>query len=308
MSHDHSSRTPLHSFLWLSILAAVVTMALKLAAWAMTGSVGLLSDALESVVNLVAGVVAFLAVRYAGRPADSDHAYGHEKIEYFSSGIEGGMVLVAGLGIIWIAIPHFFKPEPLVLDLGLVLAALAAGINLAVALVLLRVGKARKSIALEADGHHLMTDVWTSVGVIAGLCLVWLTGWVVLDPILAILVAVVILWTGFDLMWRSFNGLMDRALPEAEMTLLRETVQSHLGPNMTFHALRTRQAGMRRFADFHLLVPGAMTVQASHDLANAIEGALARAMPELSVTIHIEPIEDRTSHEDIEVPEEVTRH
>lgn len=300
-NHDHHAM-PAHSFLWLSIVAALVTMVLKTAAWGLTGSVSLLSDAMESVVNLVAAVVALLAVRYAGRPADRDHAYGHEKIEYFSSGLEGGLVLLAGVSIIWVAVRHLLAPTALDLDVGLLLATLAAGINLAVALVLLRVGKARRSIALEADAHHLLTDVWTSIGVLVGLVLVWLTGWVLLDPILALVVAVVILWTGFDLMRRSFNGLMDRALPDEEVALLRATVEAHLLPNMTFHAVRTRQAGMRRFADFHLLVPGAMSVQASHDLVNRIEAALVEALPELSVTVHIEPIEDRTSHEDIEVP------
>lgn len=300
-THTHGHETPLHSFLWLSIAAALTTMALKFAAWAMTGSVGLLSDALESVVNLVAAVVALLAVRYAGRPADRDHSYGHEKIEYFSSGIEGGLVWVAGISIVWVAVRRLLAPTPLDLDFGLILAAIAAVINWAVATVLLRVGKARKSIALEADAHHLMTDVWTSVGVLGGLGLVWWTGWQILDPILAIVVALVILWTGFDLMRRSFNGLMDRSLPEIEVHLMRQIVSKHLKANMTFHALRTREAGMRRFADFHLLVPGAMSVQEAHDLSNEIEADLFRAMPELSVTVHIEPIEDRTSHEDLPV-------
>lgn len=298
--HAHDHPVALHSFLWLSILAALTTMGLKLAAWLMTGSVSLLSDALESVVNLAAAVVAFLAVRYAGRPADREHAYGHEKIQYFSSGLEGGLVLLAGASIIWVAGERLVNPqERLTLDLGLLLAGVAAAINAAVAVTLIRVGRARHAIAVEADGQHLMTDVWTSVGVLVGLGLVWLTGWVWLDPLLALAVAVVILWTGFDLMRRSFDGLMDRSLPDEELAVLRGVVTEFLGPDMTFHALRTRRSGPRRFADFHLLVPGAMTVQEAHDLANRIEAALAAALPELSATIHIEPIEDRTSHDDL---------
>ncbi len=299
----HAEPVRLHTFLWLSIFAALATMGLKLAAWGLTGSVSLLSDALESVVNLAAAVVAFLAVRYAERPADQDHAYGHEKIEYFSSGLEGGLVLLAGVSIIWVAVERLVRPqERLDLDIGLLLAGLASLINLAVAVVLIRVGKARDSIAVEAGGRHLMSDVWTSGGILVGLGLVWFTGWKVLDPVMALLVAIWILWIGFDLMRRSFHGLMDRSLPDEEVRVLRETVQSFLGPEMAFHALRTRQSGPRRFADFHLLVPGAMTVQAAHDLANQIEAALAQSLPAFSTTIHVEPIEDRTSHEDLVIP------
>lgn len=299
-NHEHDHRVQLHSFLWLSILAALLTMGIKLVAWAVSGSVSLLSDALESIVNLVAAIVALIAVRYAGRPADQTHAYGHEKIEFFSSGLEGGLVLVAGLSIIGVAVDHLVHPpERLVLDLGLILTTVATLINLAVGMVLIRVGKQRSSIAVEADGHHLLTDVWTSIGVVLGLLLVWFTGWTLLDPIMAILVALVILWTGFNLMWRSFDGLMDRSLPEEQIHLMRGTVQTFLNAEMAFHALRTRQAGSRQFADFHLLVPGHTTVQEAHDLSNRIEAALNQLLPDLCITIHVEPIEDRSSHEDL---------
>src|SRR5262249_30980377 len=252
----------------LSIAAAIVTMGIKTVAWWITGSVGLLSDAAESVVNLVAAGFAYFALLYAAQPADREHTYGHEKIEFFSSGLEGGLIFFAALVIAWSAI-HRLLTGPAVqsLELGLALSSGAALINLGVGLLLLREGRRHRSIVLEADGKHLLTDVWTSVGVLVGLGLVLATGAVWLDPVLALLVAANILWTGFGLVRRSFHGLMDRALPDAELARIREVIASHLATGMTFHALRTRQAGSRRFADFHLLVPGVMSVGSAHELA-----------------------------------------
>jgi cation diffusion facilitator family transporter len=283
----------------VSIVAAVVTMALKASAWWVTGSVGLLSDAAESVVNLVAAVFAYFALLYAAQPVDREHTYGHEKIEFFSSGLEGGLIFFAAVVIAWSSVERLLSgPVVQSLDLGLALSSVAAVINLGVARLLLGVGRRHRSIVLEADGQHLMTDVWTSAGVLLGLGLVRVTGQVWLDPVVALLVAANILWTGFGLVRRSFHGLMDRALPDKELARIREVITSHLETGMAFHALRTRQAGSRRFADFHLLVPGAMSVQSAHELADRIEDALRAALDSLEVTIHLEPIEERTAWED----------
>ncbi len=275
--------------IFLSIAAAVMTIGLKAAAYFLTDSVGLLSDALESLVNFVAAVTAYLSLLYAAKPVDRSHTYGHEKIEFFSSGLEGVLIFVAAL--VW--------PTPLEpLGLGLLLACGAALINGAVGLLLVRVGRRHRSIVLEADGRHLLTDVWTSAAVLAGLGLVWLTGRQVLDPLVALAVAANILWTGFDLIKRSFNGLMDHALPGAEQAKVRAAVEAHLGPHMAYHALRTRQAGARRFVDFHLLVPGRMTVQQAHALTGEIEAAVGAALEGVEVTVHVEPIEERAAWED----------
>ncbi len=283
----------------LSLAAAVVTLGLKLAAYLLTGSVGLLSDAAESVVNLLAAGTAYLSLLYAARPVDESHTYGHEKIEYFSSGLEGVLIGVASLTITWVAVRRLFAPEPLEsLGPGLALAAAAAAVNGAVAVVLLRAGRRYGSIVLEADGKHLMTDVWTSVGVVAGLGLVRLTGVAALDPLVALAVAASILWTASGLVLRSFNGLMDHALPEAEQQKVRDAITGQLGPGMDFHALRTRQAGTRRFADFHLLVPGSMTVSEAHARTGRVEEAVRLALPGLEVTVHVEPIEAPEAHAD----------
>jgi cation diffusion facilitator family transporter len=289
----------LQKLVLLSVLAAVLTIALKSLAYAVTGSVGLLSDAAESVINLLAALTAFASLWYSSQPVDPNHTYGHEKIEFFSSGLEGILILVAAVAIGWYAAKRLFRPEPLhSLDVGALIALAASVVNLVVAQVLLRVGRAAGSIVLEADGRHLMTDVWTSVGVVAGIGLVSLTGVEWLDPVIALLVACNIVWTAFDLVRRSFHGLMDHALPEAEQTAVRVAVEAQLGPDMDYHALRTRQAGSHRFVDFHLLVPGAMPVQAAHDVAQRVEQAVRAALPGSEVTIHIEPIEERASWED----------
>ena len=283
----------------LSILAALITFALKLTAYQLTGSISVLSDALESLVNLAAAIVALASMYYAAMPVDQSHTYGHEKIEFFSSGIEGVLILLAAGGIAWYAVDRLIAPQSLTdLGIGALVAGVSALVNLAAAAVLLRAGKATESIVLEADGKHLLADVWTSVAVIGGLGLVWLTGLSIFDPLLALLVAANIAWTAGGLVWRSFNGLMDHALPEEEQAKVRAAITSHLGPGMTFHALRTRKAGAHRFADFHLLVPGNFSVKRAHDLTGTIEQAIRAALPEIEVTVHIEPIEERAAWED----------
>jgi len=275
---------------------------LKFAAWYVSGSVGLLSDALESVINLVASVLAFLALWYAARPPDAEHTYGHEKIAYFSSGIEGLLIFLAAGVIAWEAIHHLMRPQPLQkLDIGLICSIIASAINFFVAWLLLREGRRHRSIVLEADGHHLMTDVWTSIAVIVALSLMALTGWEWLDPIIAILVALHILATGFILMKRSFDGLMDRAWPSVELEELRQFLRGKLEPGMDFHALRTRTAGTRRLIEFHLLVPGLMTLHDAHAFAHALEDSLIAKDKQRDVTIHLEPIEAEESWGDHEL-------
>lgn len=283
----------------LSIAAALATLALKSLAYVLTGSVGLLSDALESLINLVAAGFAYLSVRYAARPVDASHTYGHEKIEFFSSGLEGGLILAAAGGIAWYAVDRLRGPHELqTLGVGMALSLLASLLNLAVGVILIRAGRKHHSIVLEADGKHLLTDVWSSFAVVGGLGLVLLTGRTWLDPVLALAVAGLLLWTGIDLMRRSFDGLMDRALPDEELGQLRAVISANLGPKMDFHALRTRRAGARRFADFHLLVPGDQPVREAHGQGERVEAAIRAALPGIEVTIHIEPIDERRSYED----------
>jgi cation diffusion facilitator family transporter len=284
----------------LSILAAVLTLGMKSAAYGLTDSASLLSDAAESLVNLVAAVTAFACLWYSALPVDSTHTYGHEKIEFFSSGLEGILILVAAGGIIWYAIDRIVHlPESLPqLEVGAMISFAASLINLVVAVILIRVGRRTRSIILEADGQHLMTDVWTSFGVVIGLVLVRITGWVVLDPILALVVAVNIIWTAWGLIARSFNGLMDHALPESEQHAVRSAIEALMRPGMHYHALRTRQAGARKFVDFHLLVPGTWSVQEAHDLSDRVEAAVREALPGAEVTVHIEPIEAESAWHD----------
>ena len=286
----------------LSIAAALFTLGLKFTAWFLTSSVGLLSDAMESCVNLLAAVTAYFSLWYAARPVDRTHTYGHEKIEFFSSGLEGALIMVAAAGIIYAAGLRLIAPVELEsLGLGTLVCAVAAAINFGVALVLLRVGKRHDSIVLEADGQHLMTDVLTSVGVIFGLGIVLLTEKQWPDAVVAILVAFNILWTGFTLVRRSLNGLMDHALTDEEQAQLRAIITEQCEPGTTFHALRTRRGGSRRFGDCHLLVPGTWTVKRGHDLAERIEQAIRDKMSGLELTLHIEPIELQTSWQDSEL-------
>lgn len=290
----------LERYAWLSIAAALATIALKALAWWLTGSVGLLSDALESLVNLAAALLALTMLRVAASPPDEDHPYGFSKAEYFSAGIEGALIVLAAAGICLTAIPRLFDPQPLEAPiLGLALSAAASGINLAVGLLLIRVGRREHSITLEADGHHLMTDVWTSAGVVAGVALVFATGWLLLDPLVALAVAVHIIWTGLRLMRRSWKGLLDAAISSedsGEVTKLFSEYSKRYG--VTFHALRTRQAGARRFISFHFLVPDAWTVARAHQLSEEIESRIRSLVPNAAVFTHIEPISDPASYED----------
>jgi len=290
----------LERYAWLSVAAALATIALKGLAWWLTGSVGLLSDALESLVNLAAAVLALSMLRLAAAPPDENYPYGFSKAEYFSAGIEGGLIVIAAGGIIWAATPRLVTPQPLDMPLaGLGLTVVASGINLAVALVLLRAGRANHSITLEADGRHLMTDVWTSAGVLVGVALVFVTGWLRLDPLIALAVSVHILWAGFSLMRRSVRGLLDPAIPtedQSEVTKLFQEYSRRYG--VSFHALRTRQAGARRFVSFHLLVPDAWTVAEAHRLSEEIEARMRSMVPNAAVFTHIEPISDPASYND----------
>lgn len=293
----------LFRLLWLSVAAAVATITLKTVAYLLTGSVGLLSDAAESVVNLVAAIVAMLALRFALKPADEEHAYGHQKAEYFSAGVEGTLVLVAAVTIGVTAFGRLLDPQPIdSAGVGLAVSAGATLINLAVGLVLLRAGREERSIVLEADGKHLITDVWTSAGVIAGVAAVALTGWEILDPIIALAVAVNIVVTGGALVWRSADGLMDRALDTADRAKVDAVLDDfRRREGIEFHALRSRQAGSRAFVSVHVLVPGAWTVQHGHDLVERVEDDLRAQLPRATIFTHLEPVEDPKSFTDIEL-------
>jgi cation diffusion facilitator family transporter len=291
MSHASLTR-----FAWLSIAAAVTTILLKGWAWWLTGSVGLLSDALESFVNLAAAVVALAMLTVAAEPEDADHAHGHGKAEYFSSGFEGLLILVAAGGIIWTAAERLVSPQPLeAVGLGLAVSVVASLVNLATARVLLRVGREYRSITLEADAHHLLTDVWTSAGVILGVGLVWVSGWLWLDPLIAMAVAVNILWIGWGLLRRSADGLMDASLPAEEVQAIEAILTGYRSEGLDFHALRTRQAGARAFVTLHVLAPGDWTVQVGHDWCERIEGDIRRRLPHAHLTTHLEPKEDPRS-------------
>jgi len=291
----------LKKFIYLSIAAAVATIALKFLAFYLTDSVGLLSDALESCVNFVAAVIALIMLTIAEKPADEEHAFGHNKAEYFSSAIEGGMIILAAFSIIWSAVPRVINPQPLEnIGIGMLVAIGASGINLVVALILLKNGRRNSSITLEADGKHLMTDVYTSVGVLIGISLVKLTGWLVLDAIVAIGVALNILWAGYQLMRRSAMGLLDSCLPEAELSKIINVLEPLKSQSVEYHSLLTRQAGQRKFIELHVLVPGKWTIQEGHDTAEKIEKDI-RGLFDVPVTVftHLEPKEDPVSMHDI---------
>ena len=292
----------LERYAWLSVGAALATISLKTIAWWLTGSVGLLSDALESLVNLAAAVLALSMLRLAAAPPDDNYPYGFSKAEYFSAGIEGALIVVAA-GIVWAAVPRLIAPRPLDMAFaGLALTVVASAINFAVAVVLLRAGRAHDSITLEADGRHLMTDVWTSAAVLVGVTLVVITGWLRLDPLIALAVSLHILWTGFGLMRRSVRGLLDPAISaedQSEVSKLFEEYSRRYG--VSFHAVRTRQAGARRFVSFHLLVPDAWTVAQAHQLSEQLEARMRAMVPNAAVFTHIEPISDPASYEDQEL-------
>lgn len=303
----------LAAFGWLSLAAAVSTIALKSYAYWLTGSVGLLSDALESLINLVAAVIVLVTLSIASRPPDDKHTYGHEKIEYFSSGAEGIMILLAALSIAFTAWERLWHPQALQqLDLGVAVSVFASLINLLVARILIGVGRRRNSITLEADGKHLMTDVWTTVGIIFGIALIaianrfepsrqlaeqWgMDGWEILDPIIAIAVAMHIVLAGLQLIRRTVAGLMDAALPEQELASIVEVLERYVAAEqIAYHALRSRYAGARRFMSVHVLVPGEWTVQRGHDLVETIEMEIMALFDNIDIDTHLEPIEDALS-------------
>lgn len=291
----------LRKYVYLSIAAAVATILLKLLAYFLTNSVGLLSDALESCVNLIAAIVALFMIILSEKPADEEHAFGHNKAEYFSSLIEGSLIILAAFSIIWSAIPRLIHPVPLEnVGIGLLIAVGASGINLAVALVLLKNGRKNNSIILEADGKHLMTDVYTSVGVLIGIGLVKVTGWLVLDGVVAIGVALNILWTGYHLLRRSTLGLLDSAIPEADRSKIEKTLELLKQEDLDYHSLLTRQSGQRKFISFHVLMPGNWTIQEGHNKIEEIEKDIRDLFDSPStVFTHLEPIEDPLSMYDI---------
>jgi cation diffusion facilitator family transporter len=303
------NRAFLTRYAWISIAAALVTMGLKTAAYFMTGSVGLLSDAIESLVNLAGGIMALAMLTVAARPADEDHAYGHGKAEYFSSGVEGTLILLAAISIGWTAIERLVSPRPIqAIGAGIIVAAIASLVNLAVALLLLRVGRQNDSITLEANAHHLFTDVWSSLGVIVGVGAVGLThlGW--FDPVVALLVAANIVWTGGKILRRSVAGLMDKTISTADVAAVQKVLDVFRKNGVQFHALITRQSGAQKFISMHVLVPGDWTVKRGHGLLEQIEADIRHAVTNAVVFTHIEPLEDPVSWADekLERPEPLT--
>lgn len=295
-------RKGLTKFAWLSIATALMTIGLKALAFLLTGSVGLLSDALESTVNLVAAIVALIVLTIAAQPPDEEHAYGHAKAEYFSSGVEGTLILIAALTISLSAINRLLNPQPLeLLGIGIAVSVLAAALNLIVARILLRAGSQYRSVALQADAQHLMTDVWTTAGVLLGLVMVTLSDWQFLDSIIALFVAARILFSGVKLLRGSILGLMDTALPANEVSQIVQVLDKYAQSGVQYHALRTRESGAQRFMSVHIQVPGAWSVQAGHSLLEEIEKELREVLPPISVFTHLEPIEDPRSWEDISI-------
>jgi len=298
-SHAHS----LTRWAWLSIAAAVVTIGMKTVAYLLTGSVGLLSDALESVVNLVAAILALIAIAAAAKPADERHHFGHGKAEYLSAGAEGVMILVAAALIVYAAVDRLLNPQPLEdLGIGLAITVGATVVNGAVGVIILRQGRRHRSMALVADGKHLLTDVYTSIGVIVGIALVAVTGWLPLDSLVALAVGANILWTGFILVRNAGRGLLDHALPQEEtarvLGVLRDFVARYPAGELEFHGLQTRESGRDQFVSVHVLVPGSWTVSRAHDLVEEVETAIRAELPHAQVHTHLEPREDPRSHED----------
>ena len=315
MTSNHTDRLFLTRFAWLSIGAAVLTIALKSIAYYLTDSVSLLSDALESLVNLVGALMALAMLTIAARPADDDHAYGHSKAEYFSSGVEGTLILIAAVSIVIAAIPRLIAPQPLEqVGLGLGVSVAASLVNLIVALILLRASKQYHSVTLEANAHHLMTDVWTSVGVLAGVGAVALTGWERLDPIVAFLVAANIIWSGVRIVRMSALGLMDTALSTDEQNLVRKALKPYMQNGVQYHALRTRQSGSRKFVSLHVIVPGRWTVQRGHRLLENIEADIRNVLQSATVFTHLESLNDPASWDDTDLdraeipPEQPKKH
>jgi len=298
-----SGNGSLTRFAWLSIAAAIVTMGLKTVAYLLTGSVGLLSDAMESLVNLVGALMALAMLTIAARPADEDHHYGHGKAEYFSSGVEGTLILLAAISIAVAAGQRLISPKPLEqIGLGLGVSVAASLVNLFVALVLLKASKKYNSITLNANAHHLLTDVWTSVGVLIGVGAVAVTGWERLDPIVAIIVAGNIVWSGVRIVRQSVLGLMDTALPPNELQIVEKVLEKFCETDIQCHELRTRQAGSHRFVSLHVLVPGYWTVDQGHKLLEHMEEDIRCALPNVTVLTHLESIHDPASWDDTNKP------
>lgn len=286
-------------YAWISIGAAVFTIGLKAVAFWLTGSVGLLSDALESIVNLIGALMALAMLTIAARPADEEHAFGHSKAEYFSSGTEGTLILIAAVSIAWTAIERLINPQPLEqIGLGLGVSVVASLVNFGVAQILLRASRQHDSVTLEASAHHLMTDVWTSAGVLVGVGAVAATGWLPLDSLVAIAVAANIVFAGVGIVRKAVAGLMDTVLPDDELKIVTGALTPHLKEGVNYHALRTRLAGSRRFVSFHVLVPGTWTVLAGHQLLERMESDIRKALPSTTVFTHLEAQEDPTSHAD----------
>ncbi len=305
MQADSTHRGALKRFAWLSIAAALVTMGLKATAYLLTGSVGLLSDAMESLVNLAGAVMALAMLTVAARPADEEHAYGHTKAEYFSSGVEGTLILMAAISIAIAAVPRLISPRALEqIGLGLGVSVAASLVNLGAGIILLRAGRRHRSITLETDARHLITDVWTSAGVLVGVGAVALTDLERLDPIIALLVAANIIRTGVGIVRRSALGLMDTALPVNEQDAVRNVMEKYTGAGVQFHALRTREAGARRFVSLHVLVPGSMTVHEGHALLEQIEADIRQVLPNVTVFTHLESLDDPTSWDDVTLDRE----
>jgi cation diffusion facilitator family transporter len=291
----------LSRFAWLSIAAAVITITLKTGAFLVTGSVGLMSDALESLVNLVAAVAAFVALHVAGKEPDEEHAYGHAKAEYFSSGLEGMLVLLAAVGIAIGAVPRLIEPQAIdKVGNGQLVSSAAAVVNGRVARRHFRAAAEYRSITLHANARHLMTDIWTSIGVVVGVGLVALTGWNRLDPLIALLVAANIIWTGWLLVRSSVLGLLDTALPPEDREAIERVLSRYRDEyGIQTHALRTRQAGMRRFMSVHVLVPGDWTVHRGHRLLENLEHDIHAVLPETTVFTHLESLDDPASWDDV---------
>ena len=305
MTVDPTNRGALKRFAWISIAAALATISLKAAAYLLTGSVGLLSDAMESLVNLAGAVLALAMLTIAARPADEEHAYGHSKAEYFSSGVEGTLILLAAVSIGIAAVGRLMTPKPLEqIGLGLGVSVVASVINLVVGTILLKAGRRHHSITLESDARHLITDVWTSAGVVVGVGAVALTDWERLDPIIALLVAGNIVRTGIGIVRRSALGLMDTALPLDEQNTVRIIMEKYARAGVQYHALRTREAGARRFVSLHVLVPGSMTVHEGHSLLEQIEADIRQALPNVTVFTHLESLDDPSSWDDVTLDRE----
>jgi cation diffusion facilitator family transporter len=300
MSINHQDRSNLTRFAWLSVGVAVFTIILKSIAYFLTGSVGLLSDALESLVNLAGGLMALGMLTIAARPADENHTYGHTKAEYFSSGVEGTLILIAAVSIIYAAVPRLITPKALEqVGLGLIVSVAASLANLWVALLLRRAGKKYNSISLTANSNHLMTDVWTSGGVLVGVGAVALSGWQVLDPIIAILVALNIVWTGFHIIRNSVAGLMDSSISKEDMLTLQGILDNQKEPEVQFHAIRTRQSGSAMVISMHVLVPGNWSVKRGHKLVTQIENEIYSALPDSQVFTHLEALSDPDAMDDV---------